>query len=342
MKALVYEGAWQMPLRDVAAPVAGPDDVVVTVAAVGICGSDVHGFMGTTGRRIPPIVMGHEFSGTITAVGEQVTGRQVGDRVVVQPLLTCGVCANCRVGLPNICLNRRGIGMNVDGAYAEAVRVPERLLYTLPPDLTWEQGALVEPLAVALHAVNLTPLALGDTVAIIGAGPIGLLTALAARLKGAGTIVMTDLSPHRLELARRLGVDVPINAADQDPVEVVRERTGGAGAHAVIEAVGVGAAVKQSLALVRTGGHVTWIGNSQPEVPVLMQEVVTRELTIRGVYGYNEEFGRAIELLRSGRIDVRPLIERVESLEDGPQLVHGLAKGDLDAVKVILQPRGAA
>ncbi len=342
MRALVYEGAWRMPLRDVAAPEAGPGEVVVQVEAAGICGSDVHGFMGTTGRRTPPLVMGHEFSGTLAAVGPGVAGRAVGDRVVVQPLLTCGECANCRAGLPNICLNRRGIGMNVDGAYAETVRVPASLLYPLPEELTWEQGAMVEPLAVALHAVNKTPLALGDTVAIIGAGPIGLLAVLAARLKGAGTVVVSDLSPHRLELARQLGADLAINAREQDPVAAVRDLTGGAGAHATIEAVGVGPAVKQSLALVRTGGQVTWIGNSAPEVPVPMQEVVTRELTIRGVYGFNEEFGRAIELLRAGRVDVRPLIERLAPLEEGPALVHDLAEGSLDAVKVILKPRGVA
>ncbi len=338
MRALVYEGAWQMPLRQVADPQPGPGEVVVAVAASGVCGSDVHGFMGTTGRRKPPIVMGHEFSGTIAAVGEGVAGHGVGDRVIVQPLLTCGVCANCRAGLPNICLNRRGIGMNVDGAYADAVRVPQQLLYPLPEGLSWEQGAMVEPLAVALRAVNLTPLALGDTVVVIGAGPIGLLTLLAARLKGAGTVIVTDLSPHRLAMARRLGADATINPREGDPLAAVRERTGGVGAHATIEAVGAGATVEQSLALVRTGGHVTWIGNSQPRVELNMQEVVTRELTIRGTYGYAEEFDRAIETLRTGRIDVAPLIERIAPLEEGPALVHDLAEGSLDAVKVILKP----
>jgi L-iditol 2-dehydrogenase len=294
--------------------------------------------MGTTGRRTPPLVMGHEFSGTIAAIGAAVEGRRVGDRVVVQPLLTCGACANCRAGLPNICLNRRGIGMNVDGAYAEAVRVPQRLLHDLPAELSWEQGALVEPLAVALHAVNLTPLALGDSVAIVGAGPIGLLTLLAARLKGAGRIVITDRSAHRLAVARQLGADAAVDVAEQDPLGVVRALTDGAGAHATIEAVGIEATVRQALALVRTGGHVTWIGNSQPEVGLNMQEVVTRELTIRGAYGFNDEFARAIALLRDGRIAAAPLIERVAPLGDGPALVHDLAEGSLEDVKVILKP----
>lgn len=338
MRALVYEGAWQMPLRQIADPQPGPGEVIVAVEAAGVCGSDVHGFTGTTGRRKPPLVMGHEFSGTVAAVGEGVTGHAPGDRVVVQPLLTCGVCDNCRAGLPNICLNRRGIGMNVDGAYADAVRVPQQLLYPLPDELDWEQGAMVEPLAVALRAANLTPIALGDTVVVIGAGPIGLLAMLTARLKGAGTTIVTDLSPHRLAMAERLGADLAINPKEADAVALVRGRTGGAGAHATIEAVGVGPTVEQSLALVRTGGHVTWIGNSQPRVELNMQEVVTRELTIRGTYGFAEEFPRAIETLRAGRIDVAPLIERVAPLEEGPDLVHDLAEGSLDAVKVILKP----
>ena len=339
MRALVYEGPWQMPLRQIETPEPGKDDVVVAVRAVGVCGSDVHGFMGTTGRRVPPIVMGHEFCGVITAVGTQVEQHHAGDRVVVQPLLTCGGCENCRAGRPNICMNRGGLGMNMNGAYAEAVRVPQQMLYSLPAEMSWERGAMAEPLAVAMHAANLTPLALMDTLVIIGAGTIGLLTLLCARLRGAGTIIVTDRSSHRLEMARRLGADLAVNIAEQDPVAAVQAHTGGLGAHAVIEAVGVTAAVKQSLAVVRTGGHVTWIGNSQPEVELNMQQVVTRELTVRGAYGFNEEFGRAIEVLgRTDVFDVTQLIEAVEPLDAGPQLIHDLARGSLEAVKVILKP----
>jgi L-iditol 2-dehydrogenase len=339
MRALVYEGPWQMPLREIAMPEPGPDDAIVTVQAVGICGSDVHGFMGTTGRRKPPIVMGHEFSGVVASIGERVTGYRPGDRVVVFPLLTCGACANCRAGRPNICLNRGGLGMNLNGAYAEAVRVPQQMLYHLPEGMSWEQGALVEPLAVAMHAVNLTPLALMDTLVIIGAGTIGLLALLCARQRGAGAIVVTDRSPHRLETAQRLGADIVVNIDEQEPVAAVQALTGGAGAHAAIEAVGATAAVQQSLAVVRSGGHVTWIGNSQPEVTVNMQQIVTRELTVRGAYGFVEEFGQAIVAIRQSRwFDFTQLIEQVAPLEDGPRLVHDLAKGELAAVKVILKP----
>jgi L-iditol 2-dehydrogenase len=338
MKALVYEGAWQMPLREIEAPTAGPEEVVVAVRAVGVCGSDVHGFTGSTGRRYPGIVMGHEFTGSIIAVGAGISDHQVGDRVVVHPLLTCGTCELCLAGRPNVCVNRTMIGMHRHGAYAEAVSVPRRQLHQLPANLSWEHGALVEPLAVALHAVNATPLQLMERVVVVGAGPIGLLALLAARLKGAGTIIVTDRSQHRLELARRLGADVVVNVAEQDVVAAVHTATGGAGAHAAIEAVGITPTVQQALAVTRIGGQVTWIGNSAPEVTLNMQHVVTREITIRGVYGFNAEFAQAIELLASRRIDVAPLIEQTAPLAEGPQLVHDLAKGTLEAVKVVLTP----
>ncbi len=338
MKALVYEGQWQMPMREVSVPHAGPGQVVIEVRAVGVCGSDVHGYKGTTGRRKPPIIMGHEFSGTVSEAGEGVTRFQVGDRVVVQPLVSCGECYNCRKGLPNICVNRSGLGMNLNGAYAERVTVREDQVHHLPDGMTWEQGAMVEPLSVAMHAVNLTPMALGDTLAIIGAGTIGLLTLLAARLAGAGKVVMTDASPRRLSIAANLGADVIVNVAEQDPTEAVLSETDGLGAHAVIEAVGIGPTVKQSLDVARVGGHITWIGNSQPTVEVNMQQVVTRELTIRGAYGFNEEFARAIGIIHSGRLPVTSLIEAVKGLEEGPAIFQDLAEGKSDLVKVILHP----
>src|SRR5262249_18413507 len=255
MKALVYEGAWQMPLREIEQPAPGPEDVVVTVRAVGVCGSDVHGFTGSTGRRYPGIVMGHEFTGAVTALGERVTDHHVGERVVVHPLVTCGTCEMCRAGRPNVCLNRTMIGMHQHGAYAEAVSVPQRQLHRLPETLSWEHGALVEPLAVALHAVNATPLNLMEHVVGGGAGPIGLLVLLAARLKGAGNIIVTDRSPHRLALAQQLGADLVVNVAEQDVVAAVHAVTGGVGAHAAIEAVGITPTVQQALAVTRIGGH---------------------------------------------------------------------------------------
>ncbi len=228
--------------------------------------------------------------------------------------------------------------MNLNVAYAEAVRVPQEMLYHLPDEVSWEQGAMVEPLSVALHAVNLTPLKLMDPVVIVGSGTIGLLTILAARLKGAGKIIVTDLSAHRLDVARRLGADVAINGGSEDAVEAIRAHTEGAGAPAVIEAAGITPTAKQSLMAARSGGHVTWIGNSEPEIQINMQQIVTRELTLRGAYGYNQEFGQAIAAIQTGRVDVEPLIEWRAALEEGPQIFHDLASGKRDSIKVILEP----
>jgi L-iditol 2-dehydrogenase len=339
MRALVYEGAWQMPLREIENPAPEPGEVIVAVEAVGICGSDVHGYTGSTGRRFPGIAMGHEFSGTISMIGPNISAYQVGDTVIVDPILTCGTCVMCQSGRSNVCLNRTMIGMHQHGAYAEAVRVPQRQLHRKPPGLSWERASLIEPLSVALHAVNQTPFLVGESVAIIGSGPIGLLTLLVARLKGAGITIVTDRSAHRLDLARKLGADVVVNVAEQDPVAAVQAATGGRGVDAAIEAVGIAPTVQQALAITRIGGHITWIGNSAPEVSLNMQHVVTREIAIRGVYAFTStEFDQSIGLLVSGRLNVDPLIERVAPLADGPQLIHDLAKGTLDAVKVVLTP----
>lgn len=334
----MFEAPWEMSLREVDPPRPAPGEVLVRVRAAGVCGSDVHGFTGSTGRRRPGVIMGHEFCGTVEALGEGVAARAVGERVVVQPIISCGACPQCRAGRPNLCLHRRGIGWSVHGGYAEFVSVPQRNALPLPGEVGWHAGALVEPLAVALHAANLTPLEVGDTMAVLGAGPVGLLTVMALRLRGAGRVIVSDLSPHRLELARRLGADELIHAGEVDPVDTVRGLTGGLGADAVLEVVGVTATVRQSVQMVRSAGNVTWVGNSAPSVELPMQEVVTREITLRGAYAFVGEFGRAVELLRSGRVDVTPLIERVAPLEEGPDLIHSLARGTLDAVKVVLEP----
>lgn len=327
-----------MPLRDRPEPEPGPGEAVVRVRAAGICGSDVHGFTGSTGRRQPGIVMGHELAGTVHALGEGVQKLAVGDRVAVNPLVTCGSCPSCRAGRPNVCQNRLGIGWSVDGGYAELVRAPAGNLVPIPDGLGFELASTAEPLAVALHAANLTPVALGDAAVVLGAGPIGLLCLMALKLKGAGAVAVCDLNPRRLELARTLGADATVNSGQADAVARVRELTGGLGAGAVIEAVGVGATARDSLLMARNGGSVTWVGNAAPNVEIPMQEIVTRELSVRGAYGFNEEFERAVGLLGSGALDPSPLLERLAPLEDGPELVRQLAAGELDDVKVVLRP----
>jgi L-iditol 2-dehydrogenase len=346
MKALMFDAPWAMPYRDVPDPQARAGHAIVRVKAVGICGSDVHGFTGSTGRRTPGIIMGHEFAGQIESLDESGlsgTGAgdlefQIGDRVAINPLITCGQCEPCRNGLENICERRKGIGWSVDGAYAELVSVPLRNLRRVPNSLDWPRAALIEPLAVAMRAANLTPLTLGATVVVLGAGTIGLLTLLALKRKGAGKVIVTDPQAHRLELAFKFGADLTINSKDVDAVQAVRDLTNGRGADAVVEAVGITATVEHSIRMARNGGAITWIGNSAPRVELPMQEVVTRELRIQGSYGFGNEFDRALEMLASNSLDIQPLIEMTAPLEQGEEIITGLAKGSIQALKVVLTP----
>ncbi|MBV7336291.1 zinc-binding dehydrogenase [Chloroflexi bacterium TSY] len=328
MKAVVYDAPWSMSFQNLPKPDPGPGEVLIDVKAVGICGSDVHGYTGSTGRRTPPMVMGHEFGGMVAGLGEGVSSAQIGDAVVVSPLFPySGQGARRVLGV-----------MDTPGAYAEHVIVHESMLVPKPADMTYRMAAMCEPLAIAMHAVSLTPIPLMGTVAIIGAGTIGLLTLMSARLAGAGKIIISDMSSHRLEMAEELGADLTINIKEQDPVATVLEFTDNVGVNCAIEAVGITPAVQQAHTMTRVGGDITWIGNSAKMIEVDMQEVVTRELNVRGTYGFASEFNAAIEAIGSGRINVEPLIERVASLEDCPQIMHDLASGDLDLVKVILEP----
>jgi L-iditol 2-dehydrogenase len=341
MRALVYDGPEQLHLEERADPQPSRGEVVVAVHASGICGSDVHGYLGTTGRRRPGVVMGHEAAGVVSIIGPGVTTLAVGDHVVLRSILPCGACDQCRRSRPNVCVNRRGLGMHLDGAYADAVMLPEGALLRMPAEVAFEEAALIEPLAVAMHAVAITPIGPVDSVAIIGAGPIGLLTLLAVRILGVGQVHVTDRSSHRLLVARALGATRTSDVTNADAVGEILDATGGQGADVVFEAVGSSPTVDQSVRAARLGAQVTWIGNSDPRVELGMQDVVTKELTLRGAYGYVDEFDDAARAIADRRVDVRPLIERRAPLDDAVGLFADLAHGRLDAVKVMLVPRPA-
>ena len=336
MKALMYRGPWKMPVEELDEPTPTAGKVVVDVQAVGICGSDVHGFTGSSGRRTPGIVMGHEFAGTISELGPEVEGYAVGDGVVVMPLYT--VAAGGDPYPLNLSPHRRLTGMNEHGAYAQRVAVRAAQLFPKPAGLSWQRAALCEPMAVTLHAARITPINPMQKVAVIGAGPIGLLTMLAARLKGAGTVIVVDRSVHRLELAEELGADAVINVDGTDADAAIREMTGG-GVDVAFEAVGISSTARLSVEVTRNGGNITWIGNNAPMIEVDMQSIVTREMSVRGSYGFDEtDFAAAIEALSSGRLNVDPLVEEIAPLEDGPEIFRSLAAGENDLVKIILKP----
>ena len=347
MNALIYRGPWMMPMEEIDEPVPGAGQMIVAVQAAGICGSDVHGFTGSSGRRTPGIVMGHEFAGTIASLGSELSdaplsrrdamdGYTVGDEVIVMPLYSVAESAD---PYPiNRSPHRRLTGMTEHGAYAQRVAVRASQLFPKPAGLSWQRAALCEPLAVTLHAARITPINPMQKVVVIGAGPIGLLTMLAARLKGAGTVIVTDRSAHRLEVAEELGADVAINVDETDAAAAIQEMTDG-GVDVTFEAVGIASTVQQSVDATRNGGNITWIGNNDRMIEVDMQSIVTREITVRGSYGFDEtDFAAAIEVLASGRLNVDPLVEKIAPLEDGPEIFRSLAAGESDLVKIILKP----
>ncbi len=340
MKGLVYHGPKELLWEDAEDAILGRKDVRIAVKAVGICGSDVHGYLGLTGRRTPPMIMGHEFSGVVDQVGEEATRWQVGDRVTVQPAQFCGTCEFCKEGLTNLCGNKRFYGaMDCNGAMAEHIVVPEHLVYRLPDSVDFSSGAMIEAAAVAYRGVKNAGDLSGKHVLVIGAGTIGQLVTAIVRLKGAKRVYVSDLSDARLEVAKKMGADVVLNPKSMDIRRIVMDSTDNKGVDVAIEAVGVTPSAKQSIELLRTGGTAVWIGNSAKFVEVPMQEIVTRELHIRGTYIYShEEFGEVLEMVGDGGISFDPIISLHAKMSEGARWFAQLADSPGDLIKVILIP----
>lgn len=343
MKALVLEAYNCLEHKDVPAPDLGPEDVLVRVKACGICGSDVHGLDGSTGRRIPPLIMGHEASGVIAAVGNDVTGWQEGARVTFDSTIYCGKCHFCRRGETNLCDNRRVLGVSCDeyrqhGAYAEYVAVPQHILYLLPDSVTFEQAAVVEALSVALHAVERTPVSLNATAVVVGAGMIGLLVIQSLRAAGCGQIIAVDLDPQRLDLARRLSADEALNPDAVDVAAQVLERTGNRGADIAFEVVGISPTLELAIKCLRKGGALTLVGNLAPTTEFPLQKVVTRELTLYGSCASRGEYPACLDMISRGVINVDAMISAVAPLAEGASWFERLSSGELGLMKVILTP----
>ena len=332
MKALLLPEYGQLQVVDMETPVAGPDDVVVRVRACGICGSDIHGYTGITGRRIPPLVMGHEAAGTIESVGARVPGFAPGDRVTFDSTVYCGECEFCRRGAVNLCSARMVLGVSCGdyrrhGAFAEFVSVPARILHHLPESLSFEHAAMTEALAVAVHAVERRRPDASERFVVIGCGMIGLLTLQVLRARGCRSIVAVDPDERRRSFASRFGAS-----------ETRAEATDVADMDHAFEAVGIAETVGAAVRAVRKGGYVTLIGNVTPEVPLPLQAVVSREITLYGSCASSGEYPEAIRLLATGEVDVAPLISAVAPLDEGQQWFTRLHRGNEGLMKVVLTP----
>lgn len=343
MKALVLSAYKQLDLVNMPPPRTAEDELLIRIAACGICGSDVHGYDGSTGRRLPPIVMGHEAAGVVESVGSAVSNLRPGDRVTFDSTVYCGKCFFCLRGQVNLCDHREVVGVSTPlfrrmGAFAEYVTVPARIAYPLPENMPFAHAAMIEAVSVAVHAVSLTPIALDDTVVVVGAGMIGLLVLQAARLAGAGKIIVLDLDDTRLELARSLGATHTFNSSAADIVSKVLDLTTGRGAECAIECVGTTIPVKLALDSVRKGGAVTLVGNVAPTVEFGLQSAVTRQIRVQGSCASSGEYPACISMISRGAIRVDQLISAVSPLEDGPSWFHRLYAREPGLLKVVLQP----
>jgi L-iditol 2-dehydrogenase len=344
MKALLLSQYNHLEIAELPEPTAGPDEVLIRVAACGICGSDVHGYDGSSGRRIPPIVMGHEAAGHIAAVGKLVKNFAEGDRVTFDSTIYCGDCPHCRRGNINLCDRRQVLGVSCGdyrraGAFAEFIAVPARIVHRLPDPLPFPEAAMLEAVAVAIHGVSLAePIAPASTALVIGAGTIGLLTVQALRASGCNRVLIADVDLTRLKLAEQLGANL-ILSAQADLVPQVQRLTNGTGVDLVIEAVGRNVTVAAAIDSVCKGGTVVLVGNVTPEVNLPLQKVVSRQIRLQGSCASSGEYPKAIELLASQAIRVKPLITAVAPLDEGPQWFERLHSGEPNLMKVVLTPR---
>ncbi|MCB1077186.1 MAG: galactitol-1-phosphate 5-dehydrogenase [Verrucomicrobiae bacterium] len=343
MKALTLTAYHQFEFGDSPDPEIGPEDVLISVKACGICGSDIHGMDGSSGRRQPPIIMGHEAAGEISRVGSAVTNWQPGDRVTFDSTVYCGKCPACLSGQVNLCPNRNVLGVSCGdyrrhGAFAEFVAVPQHILYRIPEGIPFEQAAFAEPISIALHGVNRVPLKPGDSAVVVGAGLIGLLVVQALKAKGAGMVIAVDIDEKRLALARKLGADHTLLSGDDVPAKV-RELVGNEdGADVAMEVVGFGPTMKIAVESVRKGGSIGCVGNLKAEVPFPLQAVVTRELSVFGSCASAGEYAEAVKAVANGSIKVEPLISAVADLKDGADWFNRLYKNEEGLMKVILTP----
>lgn len=336
MKALVYYGPRDIRISEVENPTLKKEDVLIKVNACGICGSDVHGYLGITGRRIPPMIMGHEFTGTVIDIGEEVKDVSIGDRVAVYPTIFCGNCSFCKIGLTNLCIARTVLGvMSINGAMAEYIAVPSNIVVKLPDNIDFIQGTLLEPLGVVYRAVKNAPNLLNSSVFIAGAGTIGLLLLQLLKLVGASPIIITDVNEFRLNVARKLGADITLNPEREDITDAI-SRMNISGVDVAFEAVGIQSTVNQVLEIVKNRGTCILIGNSQRDVTINMQNIVTRELRLFGSYTYTlEEFKATIDIV--SKIDVNSIVSKIISLEDAPKIFEELAKKNSDLIKVVIR-----
>jgi (R,R)-butanediol dehydrogenase / meso-butanediol dehydrogenase / diacetyl reductase len=331
MKAGLWVGPEKVAFKEIDRPTPGPGEALLRVAYGGICGTDIMIYLGKHPRAKAPLVMCHEFSATVV----EGKGLEPGTPVVVNPLISCGVCHACRAGIPHICANLGLVGIDRDGGFAEYAAVPLHTVRPLPASLPLIEAAVIEPLAVGVHAVRVSDLKVGDVTAVLGAGPIGIMTAQVVRLAGARRVFVSERSPRRLAIARDLGLEV-IDITQQDTVETIMSATGGVGLPVVFETAGVQPTINDAVKLARPGGQILQVGMPKTPPTIDMTALIFREVRITPIRVYREEdFDQAIAIAGAGQVDlVKPVthVLPLEKLDEAMELAHEA----LDACKILL------
>lgn len=335
MRVPVFMGDGRLEFQDRPVPdIRNGDDVLLAVEACGLCGTDLNILAVPPAHKAAPgTVLGHEFVGTVRQTGPRVTGLKIGDRVVVAPRLTCGLCRYCRRGIVNQCESYQTLGIHIDGGLAPYCVAPERALFRIDPAVTAEDAAFAEVLSCVFSSTMRVPVVPGDSVVILGAGPVGLLYALLYRAGGAGKIIVTDVSPFRLDFAARCGVDAVINAQRED-VETAVARLTDLGADIVIDAVG--SLLPQAVKLARRGGRIVLFGLQMHAMPAVSQYLITRhELTVHGAFVGINPFPHTVRLLESGVIRPSTLITHRMPVADVAAALAAMRAGE--TMKVIVE-----
>jgi len=343
MRAVVLHAPLDIRIEERPAPTAadlGPRDCLLRVESVGVCGSDVHYYEhGRIGKCTVdrPMILGHECSATVVACGTEVRAIREGDRVAVEPGIPCRRCEFCRAGRYNLCKDVVFFATPpVDGSLCDYVIHPDDLLYRLPENVSFDEGALVEPLAVGVYAARRASVRPGDTVAVLGCGTIGLLALQAVRAAGATRVLAVDVLPNRLALAARFGAET-FDASSGDAVEWVLDSTRGRGADVVLETAGAVATAQSTLKMARTGGRVCLVG-LPPEsvIPWEIMEVLAREIDVCGVFRYVNCFGECVSLIADGRIDLEPMVTGRYRLEQAPEAFEFASTRKGECIKVVI------
>jgi (R,R)-butanediol dehydrogenase/meso-butanediol dehydrogenase/diacetyl reductase len=350
MKAALWYDTKDIRVETIPEPSLEKDQVKIKVSYCGICGSDLHEYLAgpifipveephPISKDKAPIVMGHEFAGVVAAVGEDVTGIKVGDRVCVEPIYSCGTCHSCRKGHYNVCEQLGFIGLSGGlGGFSEYSVVPSKMIHKIPDNMTWEQAALVEPAAVAVHAVRQSDMKIGDSVAVIGTGPIGLLVIQAAKAAGASRIAAVEVSPERRDFAEQAGADLVIDPLEREPVEAIKEFTNGLGVDVAFEVAGIEATIHTAIESTKPEGNVVNISIWEKPASIPVNQLILTERKMTSIIAYRNIFPQVIQLIANGQMKATELITKKISLDQIVTEGFEALTNNKNQIKILVDP----